>query len=71
MNAFLEVDNISKSFEDKTILQDVSFRCMAGEINGFTGYNGCGKTVGAAHLRKRCQIHPGERAAKTCLSGNL
>ena len=42
---FLQVNNISKQFEDKQALVDVSFSIEAGKIYGLLGPNGAGKTT--------------------------
>ena len=39
------VENLSKTFSGRSILNKVSFSCKEGEIIGFVGYNGCGKSV--------------------------
>lgn len=41
----INVENLSKSFTGRTVLNKVSFSCKEGEIVGFVGYNGCGKSV--------------------------
>lgn len=41
----LYIDSISKSFKDHKVLNEISFTCKPGEIIGFVGYNGCGKSV--------------------------
>lgn len=41
----LKVENISKSFGDKKILQDISFELKQGEIYVLMGANGSGKTT--------------------------
>ena len=41
----LEVKNINKFFGKKQILKDISFDIEEGEILGFVGPNGSGKTT--------------------------
>ena len=39
------LDNVSKTFKDKTVLQKTSLTIETGKITGFIGRNGSGKTV--------------------------
>lgn len=41
----IDIKNISKKFGQELILHDISLQCRTGHIYGFTGHNGCGKTV--------------------------
>lgn len=41
----IEVKNVSKKFQDHTVLKDVSVSFQAGKIYGIIGRNGSGKTV--------------------------
>jgi ABC-2 type transport system ATP-binding protein len=41
----IEVDRVSKKFNDTVILKDVSFTIKEGSINGLLGPNGAGKTT--------------------------
>ncbi|MBU3029549.1 ribosome-associated ATPase/putative transporter RbbA [Paracoccus marinaquae] len=41
----IEAQNLTKRFGDFTAVDDVSFRIEKGEIFGFLGSNGCGKTT--------------------------
>lgn len=45
MEYVLEVSNLSKSFDSKKVVHDVSFKIEAGDIFGFLGPNGAGKTT--------------------------
>jgi branched-chain amino acid transport system ATP-binding protein len=45
MTAFLEVENLSKSFSGLHAVQNVSFNVPKGEIVGLIGPNGAGKTT--------------------------
>ncbi|UCE12470.1 MAG: ABC transporter ATP-binding protein, partial [Candidatus Heimdallarchaeota archaeon] len=42
---FLEIDKISKEFNDTTAIDSVSFMLQKGEILGILGPSGCGKTT--------------------------
>ncbi|AAW39431.1 ABC transporter ATP-binding protein [Dehalococcoides mccartyi] len=41
----IEVNNLSKTFKGKTVLDNISFSVAPGEIFGFLGPNGAGKTT--------------------------
>jgi ABC-2 type transport system ATP-binding protein len=41
----LEIDNITKSFGDKTVLRDISLSVRSGQAYGLLGRNGAGKTT--------------------------
>ena len=41
----VEVNNVSKRFNDKLVLDNVSFKVKEGEIFGFIGPNGAGKST--------------------------
>lgn len=45
MKTIVEFKNVSKSFHGITLLQNINFQINAGEIVGFVGKNGCGKSV--------------------------
>lgn len=42
---YIEVDNITKRFDDKLVLDDVSFNIEKGDIFGLLGPNGAGKST--------------------------
>ena len=41
----IKVDNLSKSFGNQVALEDISFEIKEGEIFGFLGPSGAGKTT--------------------------
>jgi ABC-type multidrug transport system ATPase subunit len=41
----LEIQNLSKSYKNKLILNDINFECKVGEILGVFGRNGTGKST--------------------------
>ena len=41
----LKITNISKSFKDKKVIDDISFQIQSGTISGLLGPNGAGKTT--------------------------
>lgn len=56
----LEVKNISKSFDGKKIIDDVSFNVKQGKIVGLLGKNGCGKTTIIKMINNLLTIDSGE-----------
>lgn len=44
-NVFIELKNVSKQINGKTILSDVTLDIIKGQIYGFVGANGSGKTM--------------------------
>jgi len=45
MEALLKIENLSKTFNGRTILDNISLEAYAGEVFGFLGPNGAGKTT--------------------------
>ena len=41
----IEINNVTKKFDDFTALENMSFRVENGSIYGLVGYNGAGKTT--------------------------
>lgn len=56
----LEVKNISKSFDDKKIIDNVSFNIESGKIVGLLGKNGSGKTTILKMINDLLTIDSGE-----------
>jgi len=56
----LEVKNISKSFDNKKIIDDISFNIETGKIVGLLGKNGCGKTTILKMINDLLTIDSGE-----------
>lgn len=45
MSTCIEVDNLTKSFHGRTVVDSISFRVETGEVFGFLGHNGAGKST--------------------------
>ena len=56
----LEVTNLSKSFDGKKIIDNVSFSVKQGRIVGLLGKNGCGKTTIIKMINNLLTIDDGE-----------
>jgi len=56
----LEIKNISKSFDNKKIIDDISFTVESGKIVGLLGKNGCGKTTILKMINDLLTIDSGE-----------
>ncbi len=56
----ITVRNLSASFGDRQVLQDVSFTVFRNEITVILGSSGCGKTTTLKHLIGLYPIHKGE-----------
>ncbi|MDZ7643084.1 MAG: ATP-binding cassette domain-containing protein [Woeseiaceae bacterium] len=41
----IEIENLSKVYDGRAVVDDLSFRCEAGEVLGFLGPNGAGKST--------------------------
>ena len=50
MRPILEFDNISKNFDDYTVLNSLSFSIPENKIVGLVGANGAGKTTSIRHM---------------------
>ena len=56
----LEIKNLKKTFGDKTVLKDVSLTVEEGEIFGFVGHNGAGKSTTIKQVVGTLAVDDGE-----------
>jgi ABC-2 type transport system ATP-binding protein len=70
MNSDLAIDvrNLNKSFGDKHVVRDVSLQVAHGEIFGFLGPNGSGKTTS---IRMMCGLLTPDSGEGTCLGYDI
>ena len=59
MTSPLEVDSLSYSYDEKKVLDEISFSLRPGEILGILGPNGCGKTTLLKNLNRNLRPHGG------------
>ena len=64
----IEVEAVSKSFGDKRVVDSISMRVQPGEIYGFLGPNGSGKTT---FLRMLCGLLVPDEGSGTCLGFDI
>ncbi|MEM7517811.1 MAG: ABC transporter ATP-binding protein, partial [Planctomycetota bacterium] len=64
----IDVEGITKAFGDKVVVDDISMRVLPGEIYGFLGPNGSGKTT---FLRMLCGLLRPDEGSGTCLGYDL
>lgn len=67
-NYIVDVKNLSKSFDNKPAVIDVSLQVKRGEIFGFLGPNGSGKTT---TIRMLCGLMTPDSGSGTCLGYNI
>lgn len=60
----IDVSNVTKSFAGRTVVNGISLRVAKGEIYGFLGPNGSGKTT---FIRMLCGLLTPDSAEGTCL----
>ncbi len=68
MNAAIDVHGLVKTFGDKRVVDDVSLRVGKGQIYGFLGPNGSGKTT---TLRMLCGLLTPDAGSGTCLGFDI
>jgi ABC-2 type transport system ATP-binding protein len=66
--AVIDVRGLNKSFGDKHVVNDLSLRVMGGEIFGFLGPNGSGKTTS---IRLMCGLLTPDSGSGTCLGFDI
>ncbi|MGR9053877.1 MAG: ATP-binding cassette domain-containing protein [Gammaproteobacteria bacterium] len=64
MNSVIDVRGINKSFGDKHVVNDLALRVEAGEVFGFLGPNGSGKTTS---IRMLCGLLTPDSGSGQCL----
>jgi ABC-2 type transport system ATP-binding protein len=64
----IDVQNLNKSFGDKHVVRNVSLQVKKGEIFGFLGPNGSGKTT---TIRMMCGLLTPDSGSGTCLGYDL
>jgi ABC-2 type transport system ATP-binding protein len=64
----IDVSGLTKSFDGRTVLRDLSLKVPKGEIYGFLGPNGSGKTT---TLRMLCGLLTPDAGQGTCLGYNI
>jgi ABC-2 type transport system ATP-binding protein len=64
----IDVQNLNKSFGDKHVVKDFSLQVRRGEIYGFLGPNGSGKTTS---IRMLCGLLKPDSGLGTCLGHDL
>ncbi|NJO24450.1 MAG: ABC transporter ATP-binding protein, partial [Sphingomonadales bacterium] len=64
----IDVNGLTKSFGDRTVVRDLSLKVPKGEIYGFLGPNGSGKTT---TLRMLCGLLTPDSGQGTCLGYNI
>jgi ABC-2 type transport system ATP-binding protein len=64
MSLAIDVQGLSKSFDGKTVVHDLTLRVPRGQICGFLGPNGSGKTTS---IRMLCGLLKPDSGSGTCL----
>ena len=56
----IEVRNLSKQYNDKTVVNDVSLQIKKGKITSFIGPNGAGKSTALSMITRLMKRDKGE-----------
>ena len=64
----IDVEGLTKSFGDRTVVKDLTLRVPKGEIYGFLGPNGSGKTT---TIRMLCGLLTPDSGHGTCLGYDI
>src|SRR5436190_20952800 len=64
----IEVEGLSKSFDGREVVHDLSMQVRRGTIYGFLGPNGSGKTT---TIRMLCGLLTPDKGRGTCLSYDI
>ena len=64
----VDVEGLNKHFGEKHVVKDVSMRVQRGEIFGFLGPNGSGKTT---TIRMMCGLLKPDSGSGTCLGYDI
>ncbi|MBK2126025.1 ABC transporter ATP-binding protein [Fangia hongkongensis] len=68
MRTVIDVENINKSFYGKKVVNNISLKVEKGDIYGFLGPNGSGKTT---TIRMICGLLPIDSGTGTCLGYDI
>lgn len=64
----IDVKNLTKVYGDKTVVDNISLQVKQGDIYGFLGPNGSGKTTS---IRMVCGLLPITKGEGTCLGYDI
>ena len=64
----IEVEGLTKSFGSRTVVRNLSMRVKRGEIYGFLGPNGSGKTT---TIRMLCGLLTPDKGRGSCLGYDI
>ena len=65
--AMIDSEGLTKRYDGRSVIEDVSFRCEPGTVTGFLGPNGAGKTT---TMRVLCGLSDPDAGRATVLGGH-